>query len=293
MGGRDHSGRAGPPDGGGPHRGVLRVGAVLDERDFRRWQSTALSELMRSGACELTVFTDGSAGDAPVGGVVRRLRKAGRHWVFRAYERADRQLFGHDDDALAPDAVDRDVGGVTRRLHLRGDRSSRFQAIAAEELDVVLCLAPELSADDLAGCARLGAWSMHVGGLAGRRDEAQLFWEMHDGDHLAAVALQAHTSDEGARTIYRSVVKSDPASLHRGRCVAFQRAAQLPARRIRDLHQRGWPAIASLPVSDERRPTAEPRSSMPTNATMLRFIWRVVRGSDPSPGRTVTVLLSA
>jgi hypothetical protein len=101
---------------------------------------------------------------------------------------------------------------------------------------------------------------------------------MYDGDLVAPITLRAHTPTDGERVIYRSVVGSDQISLHRFRCGGYQRAAHMPARRLRDLHDRGWPFITSSPVYAEPCPTPEPRPSWPTNATMLGLLWRIFRG---------------
>jgi hypothetical protein len=263
--------------------GLLQVGVVLDERDVRRWHSTAVSEIERLGFCELTVFACDSDSGAGTRRLMRepftRLREAVRHWLYRVYASADRRWFGRADDAVArvPSHL---LGNAKRRVHLGGDWSSQspVATIAAEDLDVVLCLTPEVPADQLAGCARFGAWSLHAGGLRGSAGEAQLFWQMYDADFVAPITLTAHTSTDGERIIYRSVVQSDQVSLHRSRCRAAQRAAHLPARRLRDVHDRGWPSITSVPVNAERRSTQEPGRSMPTNAMMVRLLWRVIRG---------------
>jgi hypothetical protein len=111
--------------------------------------------------------------------------------------------------------------------------------IGSQELDVVLWLAPGSCPDEL------GAWSLHA---------AQLFGPV---THV--------TLTDGERTLYRSVVKSDEVSLHRSRCRAARRAAHLPARQLRT------PAIATSPADVE-----EP--SRPTNAMMLRLLWRIAGG---------------
>jgi hypothetical protein len=242
---------------------TLRVGAVLDQRDVRRWHASAIAEIERLGCCQVTVFARDGA-DRP------RSRWAARHWLYRAYTLADRRVFGRDDDALARVPIDRCGGPGTRRLDLA--------AIGEENLDVLLCLAPDVPTDRLAGCARFGAWSLYAGGVRGRAGEAQLFWQMHDADFVAPITLRARTPADGERTIYRSVVESDQVSLHRSRCRAARRAAQLPARRLRDLHERGWPFITSLPDYAERHAAPEPSRPRPTNATMRRFLWRVTRG---------------
>lgn len=232
--------------------GLLRVGVVLDERNVRGWHATAIAEIEQSGCCELTVFARGGA-------YPRRSRWAARHWLYGAYMLADRRLFGRADDPLARVPID--------RCGRAGKRPLDLGAIAEEDLDVLLCLAPDVPTDRLAACARFGAWSVSAGSLWGP-----------NADFVAPITLRAHTSTDGERTIYRSVVESDRVSLHRSRCRAARRAAHLPARRLRDLHERGWPFISSLPDYAERHAAPERSRPRPGNATMVRFLWRVVRG---------------
>jgi hypothetical protein len=233
----------------------MRVGVLLEDGGARRWHSTAVFEIERLGFCDVTVF----AGDSGAGAS----RPTPRHWLYEAYVLADRRWFGGSDDALAHVPIERCGGEGTRRVRLDGDPSSASSvaALRAEDLDVLLCLAPDVPAERLAACARFGAWSLAAGNLWGP-----------DADFVAPVTLRAHTAADGERTIYRSVVQADQVSLHRGRCRAARRAAHLPARRLRDLHREGWPSIASVPPYPERGRTR------PTNATMVGFLWRVVRG---------------
>jgi hypothetical protein len=242
---------------------------LIDAAGVRRWHSTAVSEIERLGFCRVTVFARQSGGGAKS----RRVREAARHWLYEAYVLADRRWFGrNDDDALARLPIERCGGEGTRRVHLDGEWSSasNVAAITAEDLDVLVCLAPDVPADRLAGCARFGAWSLH--------GPAQLFWRMYDGEFVAPITLRAHTSTDGERIIYRSFVESDLVSLHRGRGRAAGRAAHLAARRLRDLHRQGWPFITALPVYAERDPASGPGRSHPTNGMMVRFLWRVARG---------------
>jgi hypothetical protein len=156
----------------------------------------------------------------------------------RMYELVDRRVFGSDDDPLA-------------RVPL-GRPGVPLGEIASQDLDVVLCLAPGASPAELARHTRHGAWSLH--------GEAQLLRRMYDGDFVAAITLR-----DSERTIYRSVVQVDQVSLHRSRCRAARRAAHLPARRLRGSSSIAWP------VEDEDR-------SPPTNAMMLRLLWRIASG---------------
>jgi hypothetical protein len=253
---------------------ALRVGVVLAEPDVPRWHAAAVAEIERLGFCNLTVFSSNGRGAR-----TRGPREAARQLLYDAYVRADRRWFGRADDTLARVPTDHCGDTGAHRVRLPGDPASDagIAAIAAEKLDVLLCLAAEVPADRLAGCARYGAWSLYAAGVRGRAGEAQLFWQMGDDEFVAPITLRAHTGSEGERTIYRSVVESDRLSLHRSRCRAARRAAQLPARRLRDLADRGWTSIVSEAVNDER--PAEPRSSQPSNATMVRFLWRVTAGA--------------
>ena len=254
---------------------MLRVGVVLAAPDVPRWHATAVSEIERLGFCSLTVFSC-------KGRVARRRgpREAARRLLYDAYVLADRRWFGSADDALARVPSEHAVARGARRVELPADPSSDAgcAAIAAEQLDVLLCLAPDVHAERLSGCARYGAWSLYAGGLRGRAGEAQLFWQMGDDEFVAPITLRAHTSADGERTIYRSVVESDRLSLHRSRCRAARRAAQLPARRLRDLADRGWPFIASAAGHAESS-SPEPKRSRPSNATMASFLWRVAAGA--------------
>jgi hypothetical protein len=210
----------------------VRVGVVLDEHDVRRWHETAMEEIERLGFCELIVLTREPDGDRP------------RGLLYNVYEHLDRRVFGSDHDPLS-------------RVPLRRP-AVPLAEISSQDLDVVLCLAPDASSDELAGYGRLGAWSLH--------GEAQLLWKMYDADFVAPIALRSTTAAGGERTMYRSVIQADHVSLHRSRCRAARRAAQLPARGLRTLHE---PANVEEP---------DPDRSRPTNAMMVRLMWRVASG---------------
>jgi hypothetical protein len=256
--------------------GRIRVGVALDAGVVRRWHSTAVSEIERLSFCEVTLF----GREAGASATARRLRGAALHWLYEAYVLADRLWFGRDDDALVHVPIEHCGADSTRRVHLRGEWSSasNTEAIAAEGLDVLLCLSPDVPAGRLAGCARFGAWCLYAGGMRGRAGEPQLFWQLYDADLVAPITLRVHTSEDGERTIYRSVVEADQVSLHRSRCRAARRAAHLAARRLRDLHRQGWPFITSLPLYVEGPSSPEPGPSRPTNGMTARFLWRVARG---------------
>ena len=169
---------------------------------------------------------------------------------------ADRRVFGSDDDPLA--RVRPPPPGGPSSARARGSRSWTWCCASR----------PTSPPAELAGYARLG------GRAAGHAGEAQLFWQMGDDEFVAPITLRAAQRADGERTICRSVVESDRLSLHRSRCRAARRAAQLPARRLRDLHERGWPVeSSSAPVE-----LAKPKRS-PLERDDGPFLWRVGTGA--------------
>lgn len=216
----------------------MRVGVVVDEGHVLRWHATAIEQIERLGSCEVIVLARERGEERAAGG---------RDALHRAYLLADRRVFGSDGDPLA-------------RVSL-GRATLPLREIAFQDLDVVLCLAPGVSPDDLAGHARQGAWYLH--------GEEQLLRRMCDGEFVAPVTLRAVHPTDGERTISRSVIQADRVSLHRSRCRVARRAAQLPARRL-----------GSPPEAGERGEPPNPgrAGSRPTTTMMLRLLWRIGSG---------------
>jgi len=209
----------------------MRVGVVVDERHVRRWHRTAIEQIERLDSCEVILLA-GERGEQRAGGA-----------LHRAYQRADRRVFGSDGDPVA-------------RVPL-GRATLPLAEIASQDLDVVLCLASEVSPGALARHARQGAWYLH--------GEEQLLGRMCNGDPVAPVTLRAVTPANGERILYRSVIQADRVSLHRSRCRVARRAAYLPARRLDSPGEAG----EAEEVSDPGRPG---------NGMMLRLLWRIGSG---------------
>ena len=253
---------------------LLKVAVVVDGQLMRRWQSTAIAEIEQLGFCRTTIFACVGRSAARHGPAPRlaRLRAALRHALYGAYIRADRHWFGNACDPLGRMPAPGPDAEASRPVRVQAGWPSPM-ALAREDLDVIVCLAPGAPAERLASSARFGAWSLQVGGTPGPAD---LFTEVNAGEPATPVTLRARATD-GERVVCRSYVQSDRASLHRGRCVAYQRAARLPARGLRDLRRHG--EVLPAPGYDEPLPAARTLPSRPANATMMRFILRVAAGA--------------
>jgi hypothetical protein len=224
----------------------LRVGVVLAGTRVPRWQLDCLSEIDGASFCDLVVLVSDRPGE-----------RAGGNLLYRAYERADRYLFSTDDDPL--EAVELPPGLTVERL----------AAAPSGRLDVLLFLDRPVSVPDLP--TRHGAWFLQVGGPHVRRDDAPLFWETAAADGPSVMTLWAIDGTRG-RALYSSYARIDSASVHRNRCVSYRRAARLPLRCLRDLHENQGQGRAAPEV-------AQPMSRRlgPTNWQTARFLGRLGR----------------
>jgi hypothetical protein len=249
-------------------RPSLRVGVLVDEPRIQRWQLECISEIARASFCDLVVLVP-EARQQP-----RRTWSA-RHLLYAAYERLDRRGFGTDRDPLAtvelPATMD---GGDLTRVAIGRSPEGRWSAadiarISSEGFDVLVSLGDESGLEALAPCARHGAWS--VANPDARADAAPLFWETFSGQELSVTTVWSVKPGDGERAIYQSHARIDPVSVHRNRVVSARRAASLPLRCLRRLHERDA-AFTEPPPSTPPEPRPKP-----TNLQVARFLWRVAR----------------
>ncbi len=213
------------------------------------WTARIVEQLREAEFVELAfVAIDGAA--APP------RRRFGR-LLFDFYEHADRRLFAVEPDALARVDIEPALASVPVWPGARG---------ALDAVDVLVDLRGPGRGPELTPTPRFGVWSYLV------RPPFQ-FWEMHAGERVAAITLEARTDPAGsARALYRSFSATDPTSLHRGRNPAYWKAAEFVLRALADVHRHGWPTEAAA--------TPAPAGpSAPTNAQMVAFLARQLRAT--------------
>jgi hypothetical protein len=249
---------------------------------MRRWHSLVLKELVDADFCEVaTLIVDGTPsterGRTHASAFVRH-RAVCRHLLYRLYERADRRKFALPDDPLSLASIEElatkarlGLAVAVRNVDLSaGDH----EAIARDELDVLLCLTADADVLLLAPCARFGAMSFEASESG---EDLPLFRETSEAAIRAAAcpivsAVHIATQRYGTRALCRSSTYPQPLSLRRNRNKAHAKAPHLLLRALRQLYRHGWEAIVSAPVADAW--AIGPRIA-PTNVQMLRFLWRV------------------
>jgi hypothetical protein len=212
--------------------GPLAVAVVLDGRRVPRWIESILADLDEARFVEPLLFVLGDADRRPRGSL-----------LFRLYERLDHRLFATPDDPLCEvDASSRLEG---REVLRRGDLS----ALRARRPDVVLHLGAGPPAPELRGVARHGLWSYELG-------DPPLFGELRRDEPVTTTALRVDPPDGPALSIQRSLAATDAASLQRNREQTLWKSSAFALRALRDLHERGWPALA-----EGARPAAPPAAA--------------------------------
>ena len=255
----------------------LRVGIALDALLVPAWQAKVVSDLLAApfATLALVVLSDESA-DAPRGRMASLLRLGG---LFEIYRRIDRRLFRVDPDAWAPTDLTETLAHVpTRRTPPDGGRRGAATGAPAAtgdaDLDVIVDLARRPFSDDDPPTARYGVWSYRCGDDAGLRSAA-FFRQMYDRNPVSATTLTVSSATErDERVLYQSFGPTRDWSLTRTSNPLIWKSAEFVARRLADLHRRGWGYIEALPEYREPLPLPALRDPTPTTGQMIRFIAR-------------------
>jgi len=197
----------------------LRVGLYADSRLQPRWVLEAFGRLLEADYAALAAV---AVGEAP---------PAREAWLRGAYRSVDRWRFGTD----LSEPRDLELLGVPV-----GQGVSHLDS---RDLDVVFALG---AVDDtvLDGIARCGVWRFCVDGES----------EVLSGAPLTASGLKVRLAAGAVpRLAYRSWSRTYPLSVARNRRQLFEKAAEFPARALRELHRAGREWLEQCqPVQEEQ-----------------------------------------
>jgi hypothetical protein len=262
----------------------LRIGVMLDSLVVPNWVARILADIGGAEFADLVLVVVNAERQETPGTLRARAGRFRRHGLFSLYLRFDFERKRSPSDAFEPVDVSQLVSSVRilRVLPLRPrPYEHRFDDFAiaqirAARLDVVLRFGFGIIRGEVLDVARHGVWSYHHGDNRVYRGGPALFWEMYEGNPVSGTTLQILTEElDGGRVIYRSHSATDPVSLYRNRNETYWKTSAFMVRRLRDLHDRGWDFIASLPTYSEQAPSGKRIYRIPTNVQMLVFLLRI------------------
>lgn len=195
-----------------PQPRKLRVGVFADARLQPRWVVDAFEQVARSDFAEVVLV---AAGDA----------RGAEPWLRRAYRRLDRLAFG----AQAEEAVD--------LATIREPRCERD--LLKHELDVAFVLG-ELDDTKYDGIARYGVWRFCFGNERGHAESLAGWREVAEGAPITGSGVKVRLRPgTPPRLAYQSWSRTYPLSVERNRARLLRKAAEFPARALRELHRSG------------------------------------------------------
>jgi hypothetical protein len=250
-----------------------------------------LDDLRACGFAELALVVLREEGPAPRPSLLDSLRGRWRFGLYNRYQRSDYRRHRLDPDAFEEvDWKARLEGVPVLRVRPLGTRfvdrldAKDVEAIRGADLDVLFRFGFRILKGDVLRSARYGVWSFHHGDNREYRGAPPAFWEIYERNPRCGSILQVLGEKlDGGRVLYRSRSATQPASLYRTRNALYWKTAEFALRRLRDLHQRGWPYLQSLDTFTEPDTYRRGIYRTPGPGPMLRFLVR--QGVERAAGR--------
>jgi hypothetical protein len=276
----------------------LRVGVLLNGTEGPRWVASILSEIRGSHYARVVLAvlrtpTPAAAPPTPA----QRLAGYWRYGLYNHYERRDRRRNPVEPDAFA--SVDLSaLLGEAKVISVR-PAATRFvdrfapadlECIRAAKLDVLFRFGFRIIKGDILAAARYGVWSFHHDDNREYRGAPPGFWEIYDRRPVCGSVLQILNEKlDGGRIIYRSRSATDLDSLHRTRNAVYWKTARFAARRLRDLHERGFAYLESLDTFNEPDTYARGIYRTPGPLAMARVMGRQALAAVGRRARSLVV----
>jgi hypothetical protein len=240
---------------------TLRVGLLVDGLVQPAWIRSVLEEVRGSGIAEIALVVRNAAA-APRRSLAREVWDRRAYLLSSGFQFLDARLFRPRPDAFAPGDASELLAGVpvldvtpTARGFCDWFTDDDVDAIAAQELDVILRIGFRILKGRILQVARFGVWSYHHGDNRVNRGGPAGFWEVIEGNPLTGSVLQVLSEElDGGRVIYRSYASTARYSVARGRNDYFWKTSAFVGRKLRDLHARGPAAVEGEPADAVHTP---------------------------------------
>ena len=239
--------------------------------------ATWCEELQRSSFAQIVLVIENGDVDRPERGFARRLTRNRKRLAYVLYTRIDEYLFRQQPDAFTETSITDLVAGVPtirvtpiKEALLDYFAAEDVAAIRERELDVAFRLGFRILRGDSLRIARHGVWSYHHGDNLVNRGGPAGFWEVMNQEPATGSVLQVLTDElDSGRAIYRSHAPTDPRSVYRNKDNFYRKSASFVGRKLKDLAERGAPALADDRPSDAFVPYTRPIYREPGNLEMV------------------------
>ena len=249
----------------------LRIGLFADSRLQPRALVEAFADIALSDYADIVVIA------------VDHRAVPALPWLWRIYDHIDRRIFGVQPDSSKPvDLFSHLASGRILRIPdtVVGDSvpADWVAKVNAFNLDVAFVLG-EIDIDAIKSAAKYGVWRFCFGVRQGALDMLDGFREVLDGSEVTASSLSASSIADSERLLYQSWSCTSPFSVTRNRDKLLRRAAQFPARVLKELHRSGGVSLATCVPPNHSSSVKETTSPLvlDTPRSMARVGWRIVR----------------
>lgn len=235
----------------------LRVGIFFDTAAQPRWIVDALARAGGSDFAELALVSNGPAplraqdGKNESGGA----GGSGLSLIWRAYESADRAIFGRNWDGWDEADVTLLVPEERRLSRTMSERCWRAR-IADARLDVAFAIG-DVDVASIEDVARYGVWRFCFGDSHGTCRELAGVREAVDAALVTTSGLRIHRKGRPDRVACQSFSRTYPFSLAKSRGNVFAKTGEFVSRALKDLRAggAGWIELGTEPA---REPAQEP-----------------------------------
>jgi hypothetical protein len=263
---------------------MLRVGILLDSYTSVAWVAKIVEDIKGSGFAriELVILNTPPVQSRP--NLKTRLRNHWRSSLYHLYEQWDYRRNKVVNDAKAPADLSTLLNGIpsitvhpVRKGFTDRIPEDELAEIRGHNLDVLFRFGFRIIRGGILSAARYGVWSFHHDDNLEYRGGPPLFWEIYERNPVSGTILQVLTESlDGGRVLYRGHSSTDFTSLYRNRNPIYWKTAEYALRRLRDLHQRGFEFLESLPTYQEKNTYSRGIYRTPTTSKMVIFIARLL-----------------
>ncbi len=150
--------------------------------------------------------------------------------------------------------------------------------VKAADLDVIVRFGFNILKGDILGAARYGVWSYHHGDNDLYRGSPPYMWEMMEGSPRCGAVLQILTETlDGGLVIAKGQYACESAvSLFRNRLGPFWGSCYFLVWKLRELHEKGFPALRATAVPRADYGGRKALYSKSGNREMLGWMWRLL-----------------